>query len=102
MNHLSDIAKLGRRHLLTRFSDKILEKKLDVLLQESFAERLHDFNCAPSVDDKVVLEKYKSSIKIINDRFQIALSFKKNEVEVPNNYSYALNRMLKLEQCLKK
>ena len=87
---------------LVRFSDEILEKKVDVLLHESFAERPHDFNHAPSVDDKVVLEKYKSSIKIVNDRFQIVLPFKKSDVEVPNNYSYALNRMLKLEQRLKK
>ena len=71
-------------------------------LHESFAVWPHDFNCASSVDDKVVLEKYKSSIKIVNDWFQIALPFKKSEVEVPNNYSYALNRMLKLEQRLKK
>ena len=73
-----------------------------MLLHESLAERPHDFSCAPSVDDTVVLEKYKSSIKIVNDQFQIALPFKKSDVEVRNNYSYELNRMLKLEQRLKK
>ena len=73
-----------------------------MLLHESFAEQPHDFNCAPSVNDKVVLEKYKSSIKVIDNRYQIALPFKKDEVEMPNNYSYALNRMLKLDQRLKK
>ena len=84
------------------FGRDFRKKKLAMLLHESFAERPHDFSCASSVDDKVVLEKYKSLIKIGNDRFQIALPFKKSEVEVPNNYSYALNRMLKLEQRLKK
>ena len=69
---------------------------------ESFAERPHDFNCAPSVNDKIVLNVYKSSIKTVENRFEIALPFKKRNVEVPNNYSYALNRMLKLEQRLKK
>ena len=71
-------------------------------MHESFAERPRDFNCAPSVDDKVVLHKYKNSIKTVKNRYQIALPFKKENVVVPNNYSYALNRMVKLEQRLKK
>ena len=71
-------------------------------MHESFAEHPHDFNCAPSVNDKVVLESYKNSIKVVDDRFQIALPFKTGKVEMPNNYSYALNRMLKLEQRLQK
>ena len=71
-------------------------------MHESFAERPHDFNCAPSVDDKVALEKCKNSIKTVDNRYQIALPFKKENVEVPNNYSYALNRMVKLDQRLKK
>ena len=75
---------------------------VDVLLHESFAERPQDFYHALSIDDKVVLEKYKSSVKIVDNRFQTALPFKKSYVEVPNNYSYALNSMLKLEQRLKK
>ena len=87
---------------LVRTSDELLEKKIDVLLHESFAERPHDFNSAPSVNDKIVLEKYKDSIKCENGRYQISLPFKKDIVEVPNNYSYALNRMLKLDQRFKK
>ena len=50
----------------------------------------------------MVLEKYKNSNKTIDNRYQIALPFKKDEVEMPNNYSYVLNRMLKLDQRLKK
>ena len=47
-------------------------KKLDVLLYESFAERPHDFNHALSVNDKIVLEKYKKIYKTtIDDRYQI-------------------------------
>ena len=71
-------------------------------MHESFAERPQDLLHTPSVNDKFVLGKYKSSIKIVDDRYQIELPFKKDDVEVPNNYSYALNRMLKLEQRLKK
>ena len=74
---------------------------MDVLLHESFAERPHDFNHAPSVNDKIVLEKYKNSIKTVDDRYQIELPFKKDDVNVPDNYQYALNRMLKLEKRLK-
>ena len=81
---------------------RTLIKKLDILLHEAFAERPHDFNCAPSVNDKVVLESYKNSIKVVDNQFQIALTFKKGKVEIRNNYPYALNRMLKLEQRLRK
>ena len=89
------------RSNLIRISDELLEKKVDVLLRESFAERPHDFNSAPSVNDKIVLQHYKDSIKCENSRYQISLPFKKKNVEVPNNYSYALNRMHKLELRLK-
>ena len=87
---------------VVRFSDEILDKKVDLLLHESFAERPHDFNQAPSVNDKIVLDKYKKSIKNIGDRYQIELPFKQNDINLPNNYQYTLNRMVKLEQRLKK
>ena len=35
-----------------RISDDMLEKKVNLLLHESFAERPHDFNQAPSTIDK--------------------------------------------------
>ena len=38
-------------------SDNMVEKKVDLLLHESFAEKPHDFNQAPSVNDKVGLNK---------------------------------------------
>ena len=41
-------------------SDDVLEKKVDLLLHESFAERPHDYNQAPSINDKIVLNKYKN------------------------------------------
>ena len=81
---------------LVRSSDEFLEKKIDTLLHESFAERPHDFNNAPSVNDKIVLDKYKNSVKAVNNRYQIALPFKKENVEVPNNYFYVMNRIVKL------
>ena len=39
-------------------TDDLLEKKLDLVLHESFAERPHDFNYAHSIEDKFVLQKY--------------------------------------------
>ena len=56
-----------------RISDDILEKKVDLLLHESFAEKPHDLNQAPSVNDKIVLSKYKESIQNIGGRYQIEL-----------------------------
>jgi hypothetical protein len=68
---------------LVRCADEILEKKIDTLLHESFAERPHDFNCAPSVNDKIVLNDYKNSIESVGDRFEIALPFKKKMSKFP-------------------
>ena len=70
-------------------------------MHESFAERPHDFNQAPSINDKIVLQKYKKSIENIGGRYQIPLPFKKDTLNLPNNYSYALTWMLKLEQRFK-
>ena len=81
-----------------RLSDEFLEKKADALLYESFAERPHDFIQAPSVNDKIVLRKYKESIETVDNRYHIGLPFKNDDVSMPNNYQYALNCMLKLEQ----
>ena len=78
---------------LVRSSDELLEKKIDTLLHETFAKRPNDFNSAPSVNDKIVLDKHKDSIKTVNIRYQLVLPFKKENVLVPSNYSYALNKV---------
>ena len=65
-----------------RLSDDVLEKKVDLLLHESFAEKPHDFNQASSVEDKIVLNKYHETIKNIGNRFQIALPFKEKEINL--------------------
>ena len=82
------------RYTFVRLSDEMLERKVDVLLHESFAERPHDFNQAPSINNKMVLENYKNSIKTVDDRCHIELPFKKDYVSVPDNYQYALKHML--------
>ena len=50
-------------------ADDILEKKLDLLLHESVVERPHGFNQAPSVNDEIVVSKYKKSIQNIGSRY---------------------------------
>ena len=83
-------------------SDDTLENKVDLLFRESFAEKPHDFNQAPSVNDKIVLSIYKESIKNIGGRYQIELPYKQEGINLPYNHQYALNRMLKLKQRLEK
>ena len=61
-----------------RVSDEMLEKRLDTLIHESFAEKHHDTNTVPSVEDKVVLQQYRESIKVENDRYIIGLPFKED------------------------
>ena len=58
-------------------------KKIDTLLHESFAEHPQDFNCAPSVNDKIVLNDYKNSIESVGDRFEIPLLFLKKMLKFP-------------------
>ena len=47
-------------------------------------------------------KKYEESIETVDNRYHIGLPFKKDDVSMSDNYQYALNRMLKLEQWLKK
>ena len=57
---------------------------------------------APSINDKIVLNRYKYSIQNIGGRYEIELPFKKENGNLPNNRSYAFNHMIKLEQRFKK
>ena len=68
-----------------RVADDLLEKKVDLLLHELFVERPHDFNQAPSVNDKAVLSKYKESIQNIGGRYQIEFPFKQEVVNLSDN-----------------
>ena len=72
------------------------------MLHESFADGPHDYNQAPSINDKIVLSKYKELIQNIGGRYEIELHFKQENINLPNYRYYALNRMLKLEQRFKK
>ena len=85
-----------------RTVDEKLEKRLDTIIYESFAEKPHDSNVAPSLEDKLVLRSYEKSVKNIGGRFEIGLPFKNENVELPNNYQYALDRMVKLDNRFKK
>ena len=69
-----------------RTVDEKLEKRLDTIIYESFAEKPHDSNVAPSVEDKLVLKSYENSVKNVGGRFEIGLPFKNENVELPNNY----------------
>ena len=57
----------------------------------------HDANIAPSVEDKLVLNSDKNYVKNMEARFEIGLPLKNENVELPNKYRYALNRMIKLD-----
>ena len=64
----------------------MLEKKVDLLLHESFTEKPHNFNQASSVNDIIVLNKYRNSFKNIGDRYKMnAFPFKERDVNLPNN-----------------
>ena len=75
----------------------VSKQQLDTIIYESFAKKPHDSNVAPSVEDKLVLKSYKNSVKNVGGRFEIGLPFKNENVELPNNYQYALDRMVKLD-----
>ena len=85
-----------------RTVDEKLEKRLDTIIYESFAEKPNDDNIAPSVEDKLVLNSYKKSVKNVNGRFEIGLPFKHENVELPNNYQYVFDRMIKLDNRFRK
>ena len=46
-------------------------------MHEAFAENEHDINIALSVEDNVVLNKYRESIAVNNNRYTISLPLRK-------------------------
>ena len=54
------------------------------------------------MEDKIVFSKYHEMIENVGNRFQIALPFKEKEVNLPNNRSYTMKRMITLEQRFKR
>ena len=75
----------------------MLEKKVDLLLHESFAEKPNELNQVPSVNDKTVLNKFQNSMKNIGGGYEIAFPFKEKNINLPNYRSYTMNRMVNLE-----
>ena len=63
----------------------MLDEKLNLLMSEQFAENAYDPNEALSAEDHLVLSKYEIAIANIGAQYQICLSFKKKEVELPND-----------------
>ena len=72
-----------------RTVDEKLEKRLDTIIYESFAEKPHDSNVAPSLEDKMVLRSYEKSVKNVGDRFEMGLPFNNENVVLPVKYIQA-------------
>ena len=60
---------LGRCNYI-RTTEEKLEKRLDTIIYESFAEKAHDDNVASSVEEKLVLNFYKKSVKNVEGRLK--------------------------------
>ena len=74
---------------------------MDSHLYEQFAEKDYDQTVAPLVEDKFVLNEYEKSVKNNENRYEIGLPLKDKNVTLPNNYSSALNRLIKPERRFK-
>ena len=47
----------------------------------------------------LILEKAETSITLSEGRYQIAIPWKENKLQLPDNYKVALNRLQKLENA---
>ena len=85
------------------FARKInLEKFYDF---ETLGVRAPDCNCPEQImsrDGKKAMELFESSCKLLDGRYVIGLPWKKDPVNLPNNYPVAKRRLESLERSLKR
>ena len=55
-----------------------------------------------SKDEQLLLERAEKSIRLTEGHYQIALPWKQEMLQLPDNYRMALNRLENLERRLKK
>ena len=86
-----------------KFARKIdIEKLYDF---ETLRVRPPDCNCPEqtmSSDGKKAMELFESSCKLLDGRYEIGLLWKKDPVNLPNNYPVAKRRIESLERSLKR
>ena len=72
---------------------------------ETLGVRAHDCNCPEQImsrDGKKAMELFESSCKLLDGRYEIGLPWKKDPVNLPNNYPVAKRRLESLERSLKR
>ena len=50
--------------------------------------------------ESLILEKAEKSITFSEGQYQIAIPWKEDKLQLPDNYKMALNRLQNLERCL--
>jgi len=86
-----------------RFSNIQLNQQLNHFFGLEFSDcTLQDEYLCPSRNDDRFLDIMKSSICKVDGHYQLALPFVKDDVALPNNYSYALKHLLGLLKRIKK
>ena len=80
-------------------------KKLDTLVRKAinmdFPENTPDKK-EPSQHDKIFMEKVKSSMQFKDRHYQVALPFREEKPQMPNNVNHALQRLKGLKNKMKK
>ena len=61
-----------------------------------------ELKCDKSREDRIAFKRMKSSIKQVDDHFQLPLLWRNKDEELPNNFEMAKGRLASLKRKLKK
>ncbi len=53
-------------------------------------------------EERLLLERIENSVKFADDHYQVAIPWRENRIQLPNNYRMALQRLQSLEKRLQK
>ncbi len=89
-------------HFLTSNSDDSLEQQLKRYMNYEFSDSASNNQKSMSVEDRRALEVFEESVTLIDGHYQLAIPWKRNESDLPNNRTVAELRINYLTKKLRK
>ena len=107
---VSDLGKVDQHNATTNFvrtyfvSEEAEMEDLNVMLHRFWEIDNSGMESVPAMNkqESLILEKAEKSITFSEGQYQIAIPWKENKLQLPDNYKMALNRLQNLERRLLK
>lgn len=75
-----------------RYDDKTLHQQVKSTFRSDFDKPMTNSKVVMSVEDQRALPKLESSVKLVNDHYQLGLPWKYKSLSLPHNHDFAVGR----------